>query len=97
MESFLSLRTISFYSNPMDLDSPNALSDAHSFAQKTDTEVWNALKAGESQALSILYERYSSLVYRLALRILGNSQDAEDLTQDIFLTLWRLQSCSFFQ
>jgi RNA polymerase sigma-70 factor (ECF subfamily) len=89
MESFLSLRTISFYSNPMDLDSPNALSGSHSFAQRTDTEVWNALKEGESQALSILYERYSSLVYRLALRILGNSQDAEDLTQDIFLTLWR--------
>jgi RNA polymerase sigma-70 factor (ECF subfamily) len=74
----------------MDLDSTNFLSSKPDLrADATDTEVWQALKTGESQALRIIYERYSSLVYRLALRILTNAQEAEDLAQEIFLTLWR--------
>jgi RNA polymerase sigma-70 factor, ECF subfamily len=55
----------------------------------TDTEVFLALKARDRAALEILYDRYSGLVYRLALRILNNSQEAEDLTQEIFLNFWR--------
>lgn len=56
---------------------------------QTDAELFYALKAGQPQALGILYDRYASLVYRLAIRVLANSQEAEDLTQEIFLTLWR--------
>jgi RNA polymerase sigma-70 factor (ECF subfamily) len=51
-----------------------------------------ALVSGEVSALGILYERYGEVVYRFALRILGNAQEAEDLTQEVFLTLWRNQS-----
>lgn len=77
----------------MDLASSDALSDRPpSLVKGTDTEVWNALQDGQPQALPILYQRYASLVYRLALRVLGNSQDAEDLTQDVFLILWRSQN-----
>ncbi len=54
-----------------------------------DGDVVRALKAGQPDALGILYDRYSSLVYRLALRILTHPQEAEDLTQEVFLTLWR--------
>ena len=56
---------------------------------QTDAELFDALKAGQSSALGTLYDRYASLVYRLALRILANPQEAEDLTKEIFLTLWR--------
>lgn len=56
---------------------------------QTDVELFYALKAGKSSALGILYDRYGSLVYGLALKVLGNSHEAEDLTQEIFLTLWR--------
>jgi RNA polymerase sigma-70 factor (ECF subfamily) len=56
---------------------------------QTDAELFRALKARQPYALGILYDRYASLVYRLALRILANPQEAEDLTQEIFLTLWR--------
>lgn len=56
---------------------------------QTDAEVFRALKAGQPSALGILYDRYASLIYRLALRILANPQEAEDLTQEIFLSLWR--------
>lgn len=55
----------------------------------TDAELYCALKAGQASALGVLYDRYASLVYRLALRILANPQEAEDLTQEIFLALWR--------
>jgi RNA polymerase sigma-70 factor, ECF subfamily len=55
----------------------------------TDAEVLRALKAGQSYALVLLYERYGSVVYGVALKILKNPQEAEDLTQEIFLTLWR--------
>ena len=55
----------------------------------TDAELFQALKTRQPEALSILYERYGSLVYGVALKILKNSQEAEDLTQEIFLALWR--------
>lgn len=55
---------------------------------QTDGELFHALKAGQPQALGILYDRYASLVYRLALRILANPQEAEDLTQEVFLRFW---------
>lgn len=87
MECILSLRAIPYHILPMDLDSDQTrrINDN----QQTDAQVWSALKTGNSQALQIFYERYATLVYRLALRILGNPQEAEDLTQEIFLTLWR--------
>jgi len=36
-----------------------------------------------------LYDRYSSIVYSVALRILGDTGAAEDILQDIFMQLWR--------
>lgn len=71
----------------MNLDSAD--SGPNNLLSQTDAELFRALKAGQSSALGILYDRYVSLVYRLALRILTNPQEAEDLTQEIFLTLWR--------
>lgn len=54
----------------------------------TDTALFQALKAGQTSALATLYDRYGRLVYGLALQILKNSQEAEDLTQEVFLALW---------
>ncbi len=56
----------------------------------SDTNLYRALKAGDSTALGTLYDRHSGLVYGLALKVLGNSQEAEDLTQDIFVSLVRM-------
>jgi RNA polymerase sigma-70 factor (ECF subfamily) len=47
------------------------------------------IRAGDQQALSELYDRYSKVVYGVALRILHDTGAAEDLLQDIFLQLWR--------
>ena len=36
-----------------------------------------------------LYDRYSSIVYAVAMRVLGDTAAAEDVLQDIFMQLWR--------
>jgi RNA polymerase sigma-70 factor (ECF subfamily) len=36
-----------------------------------------------------LYDRYSPVVYAVALRVLGDTAAAEDILQDIFMQLWR--------
>lgn len=61
-------------------------------SNQTDAEVFQALCSGNLVALGILYDRYGSIVYRLALRMLYNTQEAEDLTQEVFLILWRHQN-----
>ncbi|MEM8543010.1 MAG: sigma-70 family RNA polymerase sigma factor [Cyanobacteria bacterium P01_H01_bin.119] len=53
----------------------------------SDAVLWSALKAGNTEALGALYDRHASLVYGLAIKVLGSAQEAEDLTQDIFLSL----------
>ena len=56
-------------------------------SDQTDTELFHALKTGQIAALGILYDRYAAAVYGLARRILGNTEEAEDVTQEVFLTL----------
>ena len=36
-----------------------------------------------------LYDRYSSIVYSVALRVMGETGAAEDVLQEVFLQLWR--------
>ncbi len=57
--------------------------------EATDAALWLALKKGQTNALGTLYDRHSGLVYGIALKVLGNTQEAEDLTQDIFVKLTR--------
>jgi RNA polymerase sigma-70 factor, ECF subfamily len=62
---------------------------AMTLSKQTDAEVFQALRDGESYGMAILYDRYGEVVYRLGLRILHNPQEAEDLTQEVFLLLNR--------
>jgi RNA polymerase sigma-70 factor (ECF subfamily) len=45
--------------------------------------------AGEPAALREAYDRYSRFVYALALQALGGHHDAEDVTQQVFVSAWR--------
>ncbi len=54
----------------------------------TDTELLYALKAKHPAALEMLYDRFGGVVYGVALKVLKNDSEAEDLTQEIFLALW---------
>ena len=58
-------------------------------ANESDLHVLTALRQGDPNALGIIYDRYGAVVYRLALRMLVNTTEAEDLTQEVFLAFWR--------
>src|SRR5947209_46153 len=47
------------------------------------------IRAGDESAMADLYDRYSGIVYGVALRVLGNTTAAEDVLQEVFLQLWR--------
>ncbi len=47
------------------------------------------LQANDPRAYEELLERYADKVYRIAYRVLGNPQDAEDATQETFLAVYR--------
>jgi RNA polymerase sigma-70 factor (ECF subfamily) len=44
---------------------------------------------GDQQAFSQLYDHSSTLLFTLAVRILGNREEATDLLQDVYLEVWR--------
>ncbi|NER78356.1 MAG: sigma-70 family RNA polymerase sigma factor [Leptolyngbya sp. SIO1D8] len=58
----------------------------------TDIVLLEAMQARQVEALREIYRRYGQLVYSLALRILNTPEEAEDLTQEIFLNLWQKNS-----
>ncbi|MFB0835051.1 RNA polymerase sigma factor [Arthrobacter halodurans] len=51
-----------------------------------------AFAAGDAEAMRQAYERYAPMVHTLALRALDNRHDAEDVTQQVFVSAWRSRS-----
>lgn len=54
-----------------------------------DTELLSRVGQGDENAMESVFRRYSGPVYSVALRILHDSGQAEDVMQEIFLKLWR--------
>jgi len=54
-----------------------------------DIALVSGVRAGDEGAMTVLYDRYSSVVYSVALRVLGDTGKAEDILQEIFMQLWR--------
>jgi RNA polymerase sigma-70 factor (ECF subfamily) len=55
----------------------------------SDVELARASAQGEMEAFERLYQLHHRRVYSLCLRLVGNVADAEDLTQEVFLHLYR--------
>jgi len=56
---------------------------------RSDEEVMEQLRSGDADALTVLFERHSPLLFGIARRILRNDADAEDAVQQIFLDVYR--------
>lgn len=55
----------------------------------TDEQLVEKYLKGEKQALEILVARYLKPIYGLAYNFVGNSADAEDVTQEAFVKIWK--------
>jgi len=55
----------------------------------SDEELMGHLRAGHDDALTVLFDRYHRLVLKIALKIVRDRSEAQDVTQDVFLQLYR--------
>jgi len=55
----------------------------------SDDDLVRRLLAGEEDAFLLLYRRWQRPIYRFALHMTGNASIAEDVTQEVFMTLIR--------
>jgi RNA polymerase sigma-70 factor (ECF subfamily) len=55
----------------------------------TDDQLMDQLQDGVNDALAVLFERYQRLVFSIALKIVRDRGEAEDVTQNVFLEIYR--------
>src|ERR1700737_2524744 len=55
----------------------------------SDEELMAGLQAKDTKALDVLFGRYSRLVFAIALRILSDPSEAEDVVQEVFFSLYQ--------
>jgi RNA polymerase sigma-70 factor (ECF subfamily) len=57
--------------------------------ERTDQELLAAHLDGNNEALHVLIKRYLKSIYNYTYRLSGNAEDAEDITQETFIKVWR--------
>ena len=62
---------------------------ARSYSQHSDGELIDASKRGDVAAFELLFARYQKRVFNLIYRMVGNEHDAADLTQEVFLRVYK--------
>ena len=62
----------------------NSANDKHA-----DLKLMQRIAAGEESAVVELYDRFGSLVYRLAYQAMPSRDEAEDAVQEVFVRLWK--------
>jgi len=71
-------------------DSPaRASGRLNSAADDADRAVLDAIAGGDHGAIELLYEKYRTMAYGLALRITGDASLADDVVQEAFVGAWR--------
>jgi len=65
------------------------LANASPQSSQNDATLLALVRRGDEHAMASLYDRYSKIVYSVALRVLRDPASAEDVLQEVFLHLWR--------
>jgi RNA polymerase sigma-70 factor (ECF subfamily) len=55
----------------------------------TDRQLVTNLSAGDDEAMSLLYSRFSKGVYNYAIRLVRDHEAAEDILQEVFVAVWK--------
>lgn len=71
------------------MDRDTAVASVPPTAKEDDASLLMQIQTGQQAAMATLYDRYSRLVYSVALRVLREPATAEDVLQDVFMQLWR--------
>jgi RNA polymerase sigma-70 factor (ECF subfamily) len=53
-----------------------------------EEQVWRSVGEGDERALAELYEQYAPIVFGLALRVTRSEPAAEEISQEVFLSVW---------
>ncbi len=64
------------------------MSDGTVRTSEWERGVRDRMVGGDDAALTDVYDQYSSFVYGLAARVIGDHRAAEDVTQDVFVSIW---------
>lgn len=67
---------------------PDGTPDTADVVYDEDSELLDRLATGDELAFRMLVERHIDRAYAIALRIVGNAADAEDVVQDSMLKIW---------
>jgi RNA polymerase sigma-70 factor (ECF subfamily) len=69
---------------------------ARSFARESETApmsddglLLGRVAQGDEDAMAVIFDRYSKVVYSVSLRVLRDPASAEDVLQEIFMQIWR--------
>ena len=59
---------------------------------QSDHHLLAEIASGSTEALGALYDTHARVVFGLAKRVLGKTEDAEEVVQDVFAQIWRKAS-----
>jgi RNA polymerase sigma-70 factor (ECF subfamily) len=59
--------------------------------QDIEVKYWDALRNGDPDSLSALYNRYFKLLYNYGRKISAEKKSVEDAIHDVFVDLWRFR------
>jgi RNA polymerase sigma-70 factor (ECF subfamily) len=73
----------------MTLSKPSCEGQFEDFSRLSDEELMQHATTGHSDAMAVLFDRYHLLVFDVALRIVRDPGEAEDVVQNVFLDVFR--------
>ena len=91
MDLPLSPRVADPLPNPL-VPSSLASSARNRFSSEDDGALLQGAQRRDQNAMASLFDRYSGMAYSIALRVLNDSAQAEDVMQDVFFQLWQKPS-----
>lgn len=56
---------------------------------RTDSDLYEGLRAGDKSCLEILYQKYEKLLYSYAYKMTSSHERSEEVVQDVFMKVWQ--------